>query len=180
MPDVQGHCLVSPLFAGREGRGRSDSKVNSWKGFSGPIKLAAMSTIWFSPYMSPIGQLLLAASERGLCALEFDFQGKRLAAAEERESEKCELGLVPTSISSHGAVNSTPTLPASSASSLSRSIFTEPSFNCAAGMPCSRFLTARRAPTAIRRVRSAIHVDFAPWAWRITTIPSPSSCPAIA
>ena len=47
-----------------------------------------MSTIWFSPYMSPIGQLLLAASERGLCALEFDFQGKRLAAADERESER--------------------------------------------------------------------------------------------
>ena len=56
-------------------------KVNSWKGFSGPIKLADMSTVWFSPYMSPIGQLLLAASERGLCALEFDFEGKRLAAA---------------------------------------------------------------------------------------------------
>jgi methylated-DNA-[protein]-cysteine S-methyltransferase len=45
-----------------------------------------MSTIWFSPYTSPIGQLLLAASERGLRALEFDFQGKRLAAAEARDS----------------------------------------------------------------------------------------------
>jgi len=45
-----------------------------------------MSTIWFSPYKSPVGQLLLAASERGLCALEFDFHGKRLAAACERES----------------------------------------------------------------------------------------------
>ena len=47
-----------------------------------------MSTIWFSPYISPIGQLLLAASERGLRALEFDFQGKRLAAADKRESER--------------------------------------------------------------------------------------------
>ena len=45
-----------------------------------------MSTVWFSPYSSPIGQLLLAASEHGLCALEFDFQGKRLAKAGERES----------------------------------------------------------------------------------------------
>ncbi len=45
-----------------------------------------MSTIWFSPYSSPIGQLLLAASERGLRTLEFDFQGKRLATADECES----------------------------------------------------------------------------------------------
>jgi methylated-DNA-[protein]-cysteine S-methyltransferase len=45
-----------------------------------------MSTIWFSPYKSPVGQLLLAASERGLCALEFDFHAMRLAAAGERES----------------------------------------------------------------------------------------------
>jgi methylated-DNA-[protein]-cysteine S-methyltransferase len=45
-----------------------------------------MSTIWFSPYKSPVGQLLLAASEGGLRALEFDFEGKRLAAACERES----------------------------------------------------------------------------------------------
>jgi methylated-DNA-[protein]-cysteine S-methyltransferase len=44
-----------------------------------------MSTTWFSPYSSPIGQLLLAASERGLWALEFDFQGKRLAAADVRD-----------------------------------------------------------------------------------------------
>jgi len=48
-----------------------------------------MSTIWFSPYTSHIGQLLLAASERGLCALEFDFHGERLAAACERESWLC-------------------------------------------------------------------------------------------
>ena len=45
-----------------------------------------MSDIWFSTYSAPIGQLLLAASERGLCALEFDFQGNRLAEAAERDS----------------------------------------------------------------------------------------------
>ena len=45
-----------------------------------------MSTTCFSPYSSPIGQLLLAANERGLSALEFDYHGKRLAAAEKRES----------------------------------------------------------------------------------------------
>ncbi len=45
-----------------------------------------MTSIWFSPYSSPIGRLLLAASERGLNALEFDFQGKRLAAADKSDS----------------------------------------------------------------------------------------------
>ena len=45
-----------------------------------------MSTTWFSLYRSPVGRLLLAASERGLCALEFDFLGKCLAAAEKRKS----------------------------------------------------------------------------------------------
>lgn len=44
-----------------------------------------MNRIWFSPCDSPIGQLLLASTERGLCALEFDYTGKRLAAAENRE-----------------------------------------------------------------------------------------------
>ncbi len=44
-----------------------------------------MSTTWFSPYSSPVGQLLLVAGERGLCALEFDFQGKRLTAAGEHK-----------------------------------------------------------------------------------------------
>lgn len=45
-----------------------------------------MSAIWFSPYNSPVGQLFLGASERGLRALRFDFQGKRLAAADKRET----------------------------------------------------------------------------------------------
>lgn len=44
-----------------------------------------MSITRFSSYNSPIGQLLLAATDRGLSALEFDFKGKRLAAAQKRD-----------------------------------------------------------------------------------------------
>ncbi|HLH09806.1 MAG TPA: methylated-DNA--[protein]-cysteine S-methyltransferase [Terriglobales bacterium] len=45
-----------------------------------------MSTTWYSSYQSPFGQLLLASTERGLCALEFDFDSARLAALENRDA----------------------------------------------------------------------------------------------
>lgn len=40
--------------------------------------------IWFAPYSSPIGQLLLVSGDQGLRTLEFDYHGARLEAARRR------------------------------------------------------------------------------------------------
>jgi len=38
----------------------------------------------FSSYSSPVGHMLLVASDRGLCSAEFDYDKKRLSAARQR------------------------------------------------------------------------------------------------
>jgi O-6-methylguanine DNA methyltransferase len=40
--------------------------------------------MYFSSYDSPIGHLLLAASDKGLCELSFDYDRKRLKAAKDK------------------------------------------------------------------------------------------------
>jgi O-6-methylguanine DNA methyltransferase len=51
----------------------------------------------FSSYASPIGHMLLVASERGLLSAEFDYDKKRLAAARaDKEWEESDVALAET------------------------------------------------------------------------------------